>query len=249
MSTASDLHRWLLSNHLPIVNLQSREWTLAQVALGLRGGVTQEKCLARMVETGMLRHVRRGLYVVIDPAREAPPAALASGAFAHMDHYVTTDAALAVHRLIDQPIPVITVIVPRTRPVSFRLGTTLVRASEMPRARFDAADHYAMTLDGFAVRLASRVLAVADALEDPRRMTHLSLLPEVLPALDADEIERLAAAALARSRAAAQRLGYLLDDAGVLIPAALATLAPTSVAYLRPGRRSGSFSTRWRVHG
>jgi predicted transcriptional regulator of viral defense system len=249
MSTASDLHRWLLGNHIAVVNLHSREWRLAQEAVGLRAGVTQEKCLARMVETGSLRHVRRGLYVVVDPAREAPPVAVASGAFAHTDHYVTTDAALAVHRLIDQPIPVMTVIVPHTRPMSFRLGTTLVRASEMPRARFDAADHYAMTLDGLAVRLASRVLAVADALEDPRRMTHLSLLPEILPALDEGEIERLAVAALARSRAAAQRLGYLLDDAGVVIPAALASLAPTSVAYLRPGRRTGSFSTRWRVHG
>ena len=249
MSTATDLHRWLLGNHIAVVNLQSREWSLAQVAVGLRGGVTQEKCLARMVDTGMLRHVHRGLYVVVDPAREAPPAAVASGAFAHMDHYVTTDASLAIHRLIDQPIPVITVIVPRTRPASFRLGTTLVRASEMPRGRFDAADHYAMTLEGFSVRLASRVLAVADALEDPRRMTDLSLLPEILPALDADELDDLAAAALARSRAAGQRLGYLLDDAGVSIPVALARLAPTSVAYLRPGHQSGAFSTRWRVHG
>jgi len=229
--------------------MHGREWVLAQAAVGLRSGVTQEKCLARMVETGLLRHVRRGLYVVVDPARETPPAAVASGAFAHMDHYVTTDAALAIHRLIDQPIPVITVIVPRTRPASFRLGTTLVRAFEMPRDRFNAADHYATTLEGFSVQLASRVLAVADALEDPRRMTHLSLLPEILPALDADEIDRLAAAALARSRAAAQRLGYLLDDAGVSIPAGLTSLAPTSVAYLRPGHRSGSFSTRWRVHG
>lgn len=249
MSTASDLHRWLLSNHIAVVNLHSREWSLAQEAVGLRGGVTQEKCLARMVETGMLRHIRRGLYVVVDPAREPPPAAVASGAFAHMDHYVTTDAALAVHRLIDQPVPAITVIVPRTRPASFRFGATLVRASEMPRDRFDAADHHAMTFEGFSVRLASRVLAIADGLEDPRRMTHLSLLPEILPALDADEIELLAAAALARSRAAAQRLGYVLDDASVSIPAALTTLAPTSVAYLRPGHRSGAFSTRWRIHG
>ena len=252
MSTASDLHRWLLGNHVAVVNLHSRDWTLAQEAVGLRRGVTQEKCLARMVETGLLRHVRRGMYVVVDPAREAPPAAVASGAFAHMDHYVTTDAALAVHRLLDQPVLMITVIVPRTRPASFRFGATLVRASEMPRGRFDAADHYAMTLEGFSVRLASRVLAVADALEDPRRMTHLSLLPEILPALDADEVELLAAAAaaaLARSRAAAQRLGYLLDDAGVSIPAALTTLVPTSVADLRPGHRSGAFSTRWRVHG
>jgi len=31
-------------------------------------------------------------------------------------------------------------------------------------------------------------------------------------------------------RGTAQRLGYLLDDASVVIPAALATLAPTSVA-------------------
>jgi hypothetical protein len=125
-----------------------------------------------------------------------------------MDHYVTTDAALAVHRPIDQPIPVITIIVPRARPASFRLGTTLILASEMPRDRFDAADHYAMTLDGFAVRLESRVHAVADALEDPRRMTHLPLLPEVLPAIGADEIERLAVATMARSWASAQRLGF-----------------------------------------
>ena len=133
MSTASDLHRWLLGNHVAVVNLHSRDWTLAQEAVGLRRGVTQEKCLARMVETGLLRHVRRGMYVVVDPAREAPPAAVASGAFAHMDHYVTTDAALAVHRLLNQPVLMITVIVPRTRPASFRFGATLVRASEIRR--------------------------------------------------------------------------------------------------------------------
>ena len=192
--------------------MSTEAWREAREAVGLAPGITQAKCLSRMVDSGLLRRVRRGLYVVVDPAREAPVAAIASGAYAHIEHYVTTDAALAIHGLIDQPIPTMTVMVFRPAPTLFRVGKTLVRCSRMSEEQFRRADHYRTTLDGFRVDVASH-RHVLDAFDDPRRMTHSSLLSEVLRSLDADEIERLARAALQTSQAAAQRLGYLLEDA------------------------------------
>jgi len=247
--TSADLHRWLLRRRLPVIDIASHDWKEAREAVGLNPGITQAKCLARMVETGLLRRVRRGLYVVVDPAREAPAVAIASGAYLHVEHYVSTDAALAVHGLIDQPIPTITVIMPRPAPTPFRLGKTLVRVSRVSDAQFRRADHYRTITDGFRVDLASRVQAVLDALDDPRRMTHRSLLAEVLRSFDSAELQRLASAALITSQAAAQRLGYLLEDAGAETPAALADLRPSSVASLNPGGPWSVFSTRWRVRG
>jgi predicted transcriptional regulator of viral defense system len=202
-----------------------------------------------MVETGLLRRVRRGLYVVVDPAREAPAAAIASGAYAHIEHYITTDAALAIHGLVDQPIPTITVMMPRPAPTPFHLGKTPIRCSRISDAQFRRAGHYRTTLDGFRVDVASRVQAVLDAIEDPRRMAHYSLMPEVLRSLDADEVARLASAALRTSQAAAQRLGYLLEDAGTEPSEVLADFHPSSVVILEPGRPWSVFSTRWRVRG
>lgn len=247
--TCADIHRWLLRRHLPVIDLASHDWQQSRDAAGLNPGITQAKCIARMVDTGLLQRVRRGLYVVVDPAREAPAAAIASGAYGHVEHYVTTDAALAIHGLIDQPIPTITVIVPRPAPTPFRLGTTLVRCSRMSDAQFRRADHYRTTLDGYRVDVGSRVQAVLDALDDPRRMTHYSLLSEVLRSLDAEEVAQLARAALQTSQAAAQRLGYLLEDAEAEPPQTLVDFHPSSVVNLKPGRPWSVFSTRWRVRG
>jgi len=64
------------------------------------------------------------------------------------------------------------------------------------------------------------------------------------------EIERTAGAALARSTAAAQRLGYLLEDAGRPVPASLAGLRPLRAVRLRPKHKTkGPYSIRWRVYG
>jgi len=247
--TCAELHRWLLRSHLAVVDVAGPDWQQAREAVGLGRGVTQAQCLARMVDQGLLRRARRGLYVVVDPAREAPAVAIASGAYANAEHYVTTDAALAIHGLIDQPIPTITVIMPRPAPTPFQLGKTLVKVSRVSDAHFRRADHYRTTLDGFRTDLASRVQAVLDALDDPRRMTHRSLLPEVLRLFDSAELERLAAAALQTSQASAQRLGYLIEDAGAQTPSALDDLRPSSVVSLNPGGSWGVFSTRWRVRG
>jgi predicted transcriptional regulator of viral defense system len=247
--TCADLHWWLLRRRLPVIDVSSPDWQEARQSVGLNPGITQAKCLARMVDQGLLRRVRRGLYVVIDPAREAPAVAIASGAYAHLEHYVSTDAALAVHGLIDQPIPTITVIMPRPAPTPFQLGKVRVKVSRVSDGQFRRADHYRTTLDGFRVDLASRVQAVLDALDDPRRMTHRSLLPEVLRSFDAGELGRLAAAALQTSQASAQRLGYLIEDAGAQVPSALDALHPSSVVSLYPGASWSVFSTRWRVRG
>jgi hypothetical protein len=80
-------------------------------------------------------------------------------------------------------------------------------------------------------------------------MTHRSLLSEVLRSFDSAELERLAAAALQTSQASAQRLGYLIEDAGARMPGSLDALRPSSVVSLNPGGSWSVFSTRWRVRG
>ena len=244
-----DLPTWFLRHRIAVVDLASPTWQEARQACGISPGVTQANCLRRLVDAGRLGRLRRGLYVVVDPARETPPLAVADGAFSGTEHYVTTDAALAFHGLIDQPIPVITVVVPHRNVRGVAVGGSTIRPVDMAPVVFTAADRYATTTDGFTVTIATRVQAVLDALAEPQWMTHGSLLPEILAAFEREEVRTLAEAALARSRAAAQRLGFLLEDAGHEIPEPLARFAPRSTVELRPGHRSGIFSTRWRVHG
>jgi len=244
-----DLPTWFLRHRIAVIDLTSPTWQEARQECGISPGVTQANCLRRLVDAGRLGHLRRGLYVVVDPARETPPLAVADGAFSGTEHYITTDAALAFHGLIDQPIPVITVVVPRRNLRAAAVGGSTIRPVDMAPAAFAAADRYATTTDGFTVTIATRGQAVLDALAEPQWMTHGSLLPEILAAFEPESVRALAEAALARSRAAAQRLGYLLEDAGHEIPEPLAGFVPRSTVELRPGHRSGIFSTRWRVHG
>jgi predicted transcriptional regulator of viral defense system len=245
----ADLHTWFLRHHLPVVNLAGPEWPAARRELGIADGPSAATCLRRLGAAGRLRHLRRGLYLVIDPVREAPPVAIASAAFAPMPHYVTTDAALAFHRLIDQPVPTVAVVLPKPGSRPFPLDGITVRPVVLGGAAFERADAYDTRIDGFAIRIASRVGAVADALAEPRWATHFTLIAEVLGALSDEEIDALASAVLLRSRAAAARLGFLLEDAGQTLPRALAAFRTTSVVDLRPGRGrpTGVFSTRWRV--
>jgi predicted transcriptional regulator of viral defense system len=245
----ADIPTWFLANRIAVINLAAPSWEEARKQTAVGTGVAQAVCLRRLADHGQLRHVRRGLYVVVDPARATPTIAIASGSFAHVAHYITTDAALAFHGLIDQPIPVVTVAMTAKRLDPMSLGATVVRPVEMAEAAFKRADSYATTVEGFAIFLASRTQAVVDALAQPHWMTHFSLLPEILRSFDARELTELATAALARSQAAAQRLAYLLEDADQPIPDQLATFVPMSNADLVPGRRRAPFSTRWRIYG
>ncbi len=205
--------------------------------------------MRRLARAGRLRRVGRGLYVVMDPVRETPAVAIASALFAEVPHYVTTDAALVFHGLLDQPIRTINVVLSRTRR-AIDIGPAVVRPVTVSADRLRAADAYATTADGFAVRLASREQAVVDAVAEPAWMVHGDLLAEVLGAFADDELERTAAGALARSTAAGQRLGYLLEEAGRRPPKPLADLRPLRAVRLRPGEsRRGPYSTRWRVYG
>jgi len=244
-----DVPTWFLRHRIAVIDLSGPSWQEARQECGISPGVTQAICLRRLVDAGRLRRLRRNLYVVVDPAREAPPPAVADGAFAGTEHYVTTDAALAFDGLIDQPIPIITVVVPRRNLRGTAVGGSTIRPVDMAPAAFAAADRYATTTDGFTVTIATRVQAVLDALAEPKWMSHASLLPEILAAFEPESVRALAEAALARSRAAAQRLGHLLEDAGQEVPEPLARFVPRSTVELRPGHRSGIFSTRWRVHG
>ena len=246
--SCSELPNWYLQRRIAVIDFGSATWRTAQRAV-VPAGYAPDQCLRRLAKAGRVRRLGRGLYLVVDPARETPPIAVASALFAEQPHYVTTDAALVFHGAIDQPIRQIVVVLARRRqPID--IGTALVRPVTMKAAYFRAADNYLTSADGFQIRVATREQAVVDALAEPTWMVHRDLLPEVLTSFTDDEIRRAASAALGRSAAAAQRLGYLLEDAGRQVPTALSTFRPMRAVRLQPGQRTtGPYSTRWRVHG
>jgi predicted transcriptional regulator of viral defense system len=247
--TCTDLPDWCLRNRVAVLDVRSATFQLARDQV-MPTGHDADVCLRRLVKAGRFRRIRAGLYVVRDPARQTPPIAIASGVFAAVPHYVTTDAALAYHGLIDQPITTITIVLPRVRR-SFAIDpTTTLRPVTLEDDRISEADAYHTTIDGFSIHVASREQAVVDALAEPRWMTYGDLLPEILAAFSDDEVERTAGGALARTTAAAQRLGYLLEEAQRQLPSALASLRPVRAVRLRPQHRTrGPYSTRWRVYG
>ena len=244
-----DLTDWYLRNRVAVVDVRSSTFQRARSQV-MPTGYDANVCLRRLVKAGRIRRIRAGLYVVRDPARETPAIAIASGIFVEARHYVTTDAALAHHGLIDQPITTITVVLPRIRR-SFAIDpTTTLRPVTLDENRVREADAYQTTVDGFGIRVASREQAVVDALAEPKWMVYGDLLPEVLAAFSDDEIKRTATGTLARTTAAAQRLGYLLEEAQRPLPSGLANLRPVRAVRLRPQNRSrGRYSTRWRMYG
>lgn len=247
--SCTEIPDWFLRRRLAVIDVASNAWAEARAeALPQSRESTTAVCLHRLAKRGAIRRLRRGLYVVVDPIRETSPIAIASAAFASELHYITTDAALSVEGLIDQPIPTITVVLSDKRK-QLDLGGTIVHPVILPPNVFADAEWHKTTIDGFAVRVASRVQAIVDALAEPHWMTHATLIPEVLGAFTDDEIAATAERAMRRSHAAAQRLGYLLEDARRPAPNVLAAFVPKNVVDLRPGHRSGLFSTRWRVYG
>jgi predicted transcriptional regulator of viral defense system len=247
--TCADLPDWYLRNRIAVLDVRSAAFQRARDQI-MPTGYDPNVCLRRLVNAGRIRRIRTGLYVVRDPARETPPIAIASAVFGEVPHYVTTDATLAYHGLIDQPITTITVVLARVRR-SFAIDpSTTLRPVTLDENRIREADAYQTTVDGLSIRIASREQAVVDALAEPRWMTYGDLLPEILAAFSDDEIERTAGGTLARTTAAAQRLGYLLEEVQRPLPNALAGLRPVRAVRLRPQKRSrGPYSTRWRVYG
>jgi predicted transcriptional regulator of viral defense system len=247
--SCKEIPNWFLRRRLAVIDVASKEWANAQAdVLAQSRGSTAAVCLHRLAKRGAIRRLRRGLYLVVDPIRETSPIAVASAAFASDLHYVTTDAALSVEGLIDQPVPTITIVLSDKRK-QLVLGETIIRPVTLPPAVLADAEWRKTTIDGFEIRVASRVQAVVDALAEPRWMTHASLTPEVLAAFTDAEIAAAARRALRRSHAAAQRLGYLLEDADRQTPELLTAFVPRNAVDLRPGHRGGFFSTRWRVYG
>jgi predicted transcriptional regulator of viral defense system len=244
----SDIVDWFLQHRIAVIDLRSAVWHEARTRF-LPAGYAPGMCMARLESTGRVRHLGRGLYQAVDAIRETPPIAVASGIFAATDHYLTTDAALTAEGLIDQPLLEITVVLPATRRARYEVGTAAVHPVRMAPETFARAEHVTTSLEGFPVRLATRSQAIVDALAEPRWIAAPTLLPEVLASLSESDLEATAAGAAQRTMAAAQRLGFLLDEARRTVPPPLDRLRPISTVELRPGVRTGSFSTRWRVYG
>lgn len=246
--SCSDLPAWYLQRRIAVVDLRSAAWRKARAEV-VPPGYAPDECLRRLAKADRVRRIGRGLYVVVDPVRETAAIAIASALFTDEPHYVTTDAALAFHGAIDQPVRQITVVVAsRRRPLD--IGPSVVWPVMVTADRLATADAFDTSTDGFKVRVATREQSVVDALVEPAWIVYGDLLPEVLATFTETEIERTAAAALARSTAAAQRLGYLLEDAGRPVPASLGGLRPLRAVRLRPKHNTkGPYSTRWRVYG
>ena len=96
-----------LRRRIAVIDLSGPSWHEARRGCGISPGVTQAICLRRLVDAGRLRHLGRGLYVVVDPARETPPLAIADGAFSGTEHLITIDAALARGRAAAQRLAVV----------------------------------------------------------------------------------------------------------------------------------------------
>lgn len=247
--SCSDLADWYLTHRIAVLDTRSATLRRAWRAL-VPPGYTVGVCVQRLEKGGRIRSIGRGLYVPVDPVRATPPIAIASGLFREAPHYVTTDAALAYHGLIDQPVPEIRVVVVRRRQEVRLDQATVVRPVTIDEIRVAEADAFDTTVQAFAVRVASREQAVVDALCQPRWMVHGDLLAEVLAAFSDKDLDRTAAGAREKTTAAAQRLGYLIEEAGRAIPKPLADLKPVRAVELRPSKGSrGRYSTRWRVYG
>ena len=247
--SCADLPTWYLRHRIAVLDVRSAAFRRAREEV-LASGYDANVCLRRLVKAGKIRRIRGGLYVVRDPVRETPPIAVASGVFAEILHYVTTDAALAHHGLIDQPIQTITAVLARARRRFDLDSATTIRPVTRHEGRISQADAYETTIEGFSIRVASREQAVVDALAEPNWMIYGDLLAEILAAFTDAEVARTASSVLDRTTAAAQRLGYLLEEVGRPLPASLAELRPVRAVRLRPQKHArGPYSSRWRVYG
>ena len=244
--SCADVPDWYLRHRIPVINTRSSSWLEARSQL-LPPGYENTTCMRRLAEAGRVRQLARGLWQVIDPSREPPPLVVADAIFRDAVHYITTDAALEAEGLIDQPVPTITVVV-RKKAKPIKVGLTTVRAVWLAESKLSSAEFTKTSREGYKVSLATPAQALVDALAQPEWMTHRTLLPEVLAQLPPRDVESAAETALLRSKAAAARLGYLIEEARLPVPRALENFAPVARTELTPGRR-GPYSTRWRVYG
>jgi len=244
--SCADIPDWYLRHRIPVINMSSATWLEARSQV-LPSGYENTTCLRRLAKAGKVSQLARGLWQVMDPAREPPSLALADAIFRDTVHYVTTDAALGAEGLIDQPVPSITVVV-RKKSKPIEVGLATIRAVWMAESNLSSAAFTETSREGYRVSLATPVQAVVDALAEADWMTHRTLLPEVLAQLPPRDLELAADAALVRSKAAAARLGYLIEDARLPMPRVLEAFVPVTRTELTPGRR-GPYSTRWRVYG
>ena len=175
--SCSDLPDWYLQRRIAVVDLRSAAWRRARAEV-VPPGYAPDECLRRLAKARRVRRIGRGLFVVADPVRETAAIAIASALFADEPHYVTTDAALAFHGAIDQPVRQITVVLAhRRRPLD--IGPSVVRPVMVRADRLATADAFDTSTDGFKVRVATREQAVVDALVEPGWIVYGDLLPEV----------------------------------------------------------------------
>lgn len=205
----------------------------------------------RASTAGRLRRLKRGLYVIAEEARPADTVAIASQIFDPQPNYVTTDGALRHHGITEQPVMTYRVVVPsdtRRLRTGIRIDHLTIRPVNIARARLEASA-FASTLTAASNRaeIAEPEQALADGLAYPRWMDLFDLLPEFLANIGARRLERTVDRTIERSQAAAQRLGFALDQIGIPVPERLARVPHAKGVQYDPRRPSTSFSTRWSI--
>jgi hypothetical protein len=216
--SCGDIPDWYLRHRVPVLDVSTETWRMVRRDI-LPKGYSRDTCTRRLVAAKRLRPVVRGRFLVLDPVREVPAIAIASGLFAERAHYVTTDAVFEFHRLIDQPVPEIIVAMPESHR-RIDIGGATVRPVTVAAARFATADvvHTTMRDGGYRLALASVEQAIADAVTHPRWSMHYSLLPEILARPREYDLGALVQIVGARGQAASLRLNDLLHEAGIDVP-------------------------------
>lgn len=241
------------------------EWERARASRVTRGDIAErwgtakaDKITSTLVRKGALRRVGRGIFLVVPMRAQARPttpssAALVAALLSDEPYYLGGLWALTHHRLTPQQYA--------TRMDAF------VARGHRPRAMANAhvwfhrvppsriADGYdVVSIEGAAVHVSTREQTLLDLLDYPDMAgATRAALALVEPALAQTDLGKLARrAAMVASSSTCQRLGVLLERAGIdpskLTALRRRALATRSLTSMVPGApRRGPVNTRWRV--
>lgn len=241
---------WYRNNRILVADLASETWVKFRNYQGLTDVAASEH-IERAAAAGRATRLARGIYLLEEEARPADPLVIASQLYDDIDHYVTSDGALAFHGELDQPLMTIRTVVPTTyrrKRSPIRIHGVQIKAVRRNAEGFRSAN-WSATMDSLGHRLtvASVEQAISDALVHPRWSDYFSLMPEILERRNERSLKEIALDTLARSKAASQRLGFLLQRLGRQIPAGVRRNPQSKGTQLDPSRPGKLYSPEWAV--
>lgn len=231
-----------------LIDLHSEIWREFLASSGMSAEAAAEH-VERAAAAGRARRIGRGTYVIVEEGRPVDIVAVASQLFDAHPHYITTDGALRHHALTEQPIHTYRVVVPSTvrrLRKGVRIGQQTIRPVNLSLQQLESSS-YAKTLTAASnsASVAEPEQAIADVLAYPRWSDLFDLIPEFLTTINSRVIDRAAELALRRSKAAGQRLGYLLESIGAPIPHSITQIERAKGVQFDPRHPGEAFSNRW----